>query len=177
MKPTVFVMAVAMISGSAAAADPFTDRVITEFRELGFQSIEVKNGPTQVKVEGIRGNREYEVVYDRATGRILKQEQGLADSRKIDRDGVEVQQRDRDFVGADRRRAGRDDDDDDDRRSKRDRDDDDDRSGRRGGDDRDRDDRSGRGGGNDDRDDDRDHDDHDDDDDVDDDNDSSSDDD
>ena len=167
MRPSFLSLIAALILGSAATADPFTDRVIAEFRELGFQSIEVKNGPTQVKVEGVRGNREYEVVYDRATGRILKQEQGLADDRDVGRDGVEEQQRNRDFVGDDRRRAGRDDDDDG-RRSGRDHDhDDDDSSGHRGGGDRDhdRDHDSDDRSGHDDDDDDDDGDDDDDDDD------------
>ena len=137
MKRLVLFPALAMIGlANPAFADPFSDAVIREYQSLGFSRIEVKNGISQTKVEATRGNRTVEVVYDRASGSIIKQEWEAAEPR--DRQpGIEVRDEDRDFVRVGRR--GRDDD--DDRRSgRRDRDDrDDDR------DDDDRDDHDLRG--------------------------------
>ncbi|MEX0368883.1 MAG: PepSY domain-containing protein [Ruegeria sp.] len=149
--------AMALAAVLPANAQTFADRVIDTLAQQGFRTTEVKNGPTQTKVEAIRGTTKLEVVYDRSTGQIVKQETEPATARDLQGGGIEISTRDRDFT----RDARRDDDDDED----------DDRSGRRGGDDDD-DDRSGRGGGDDD-DDDRDDDDRDDDDDDDDDDDNS----
>ena len=117
---------------AAAQADGFTDAVLAKFQERDFDYIEVKEGPTQVKVEAVRGTQKLEVIYDRATGSILKQEQERADSDEIGRSGIEIDRRNEDFLDGDDL-AGRSDDDDDDyddddRRSDRDDDDDDDRS-------------------------------------------------
>ncbi len=139
-------LAAALVAGPAGA-DPFTDAVVKNLRDLGYQYIEIQRGATQLKAEAVRGTEEFEVIYDLATGHILKQERGRADAEYIGRTGLEISARNRDFLG--------DDDDDDD--------DDDDRSGRRGGDDDDDDDRSGRGGGDDRSGGSRDDDDHDDD--------------
>ncbi|WP_171173461.1 PepSY domain-containing protein [Ruegeria sp. HKCCD8929] len=151
--------AMALAAVLPANAQTFADRVIDTLAQQGFRTTEVKNGPTQTKVEAIRGTTKLEVVYDRSTGQIVKQETEPATARDLQGGGIEISTRDRDFA----RDARRDDDDDDDNRGRRggrddDDDDDDDRSGRRGGDDDDND-RSGRGGGDDDRDDDDDDDD------------------
>ncbi len=161
--------AIATLTAGALAAqtDSFTQGVLETFEAEGFTHIEIKNGPTQVKVEGLRGTTKYEVIYDRDSGRILKQETERADDDDLDDRGIEIETEDRDFVRTasavgrgddDDRRSGRDDDDDgdDDRRSGRDDDDDDDDNrSDRGNDDDDDDD--------DDRDDDEDDDDDDDD--------------
>lgn len=124
-------LAAALLAGPAGA-DPFTDAVVKNLRDLGYQYIEIQRGATQLKAEAVRGTEEFEVIYDLATGRILKQERGRADAEYIGRTGLEISARNRDFLG--------DDDDDDDRSGRRggddDDDDDDDRSGRDGGDDR-----------------------------------------
>lgn len=141
---------------SGTAVD--TDGIVAELRAEGYDFIEIKRGPTQTKVEAIRGNRELEIVYDNETGQVLKRETGIADSSDVGRTGIEIDTEDRDFVG-DRRRASRDDDDDNRGRGRGADDDDDDyddNSGRGSGDDDDDDDdNSGSGsGGNDDDDDD-----------------------
>ena len=56
----------------SAKADPFVDAVVENFRALGYEYIEITQGPTQIEAEGVRGTRKLEVVYDRATGRILE---------------------------------------------------------------------------------------------------------
>jgi uncharacterized protein Smg (DUF494 family) len=141
-----------------------TDQIVSDLRAQGFTRIEVKNGLSQTKVEAIRGTEKVETVFDRATGEVIKQEVETVRAGDDTRPGVEIRDRDRDFVDGSRsddddRRSGRDERDDDD--------DDDDRNDRDGGSDDDR----GRGSDDDydddsrDDDDDDDHDDSDDDDD------------
>ncbi|KQI67378.1 hypothetical protein AN189_15630 [Loktanella sp. 3ANDIMAR09] len=150
--------------GSTAMAQSISDQVISSLRDQGYSRIEVKNGISQVKVEAIRGNRELEVVYDKRTGAILKQEVNVADSRDRNATGIEVRDERRDFVSArnndddDRGLGGNgrrmsDDDDDDDRGRGRG------RGGRDGAHDDDDDDDRGRGRGRGGRDDDDDDDD------------------
>jgi hypothetical protein len=126
--------------------DSFADSVIADLRARGYDFIEIERGATQLKAEGIRGTEELEIVYDLATGRVVREEAGRADAEYIGRTGVEYDVSRADFVGDD-------DDDDRDDRSGRDRDDDDDddRSGRDHDDDDD--DNSGSGSGRDDNDD------------------------
>jgi len=139
--------AVAMMMGSTAGADPFIDAVVKNFQDMGYQFIEIERGRTQLKAEGVRGGEELEVVYDLATGRIIRQERSRADASYLGRSGLEISSRDRDFVGGDRLGRGRDDFDDDD-------DDDDDRRRDDVDDDDDDDDRSSSGSSRDDNDDD-----------------------
>ena len=102
-KPTTTLpVAVAFALWSTAAhADKFTDAVIERYQELGFDYIEVKEGVSQLKVEAIRGSQKYEVIYDRSTGRILKQETEAAEADEIGRSGVEIDTRRRDFIDSD----------------------------------------------------------------------------
>lgn len=145
MKKTLISAAVATFAGTMAMAQSAADQIINDLRGQGFERIEIDNGINQIKAEAIRGTQKLEVVYDRATGGILKQEVERVRSGEDTRPGVEIRDRNRDFVD------DRDDDDDDDRRGGRD-DDDDDRDDR----DDDRDDRDDdRGGRDDDDDDDR----------------------
>lgn len=169
MQKTLTLATAFALWGAAVNADSFTDAVLAKFQDRDFDYIEIKEGLTQVKVEAIRGNQKLEVIYDRATGTILKQEQERADADEIGRSGIEFDRRNRDFLDADDI-ARIDDDDEDGRRSGRDDEDDDESSGR-GDDEDDEDDRSGHGGG--DHDEDDDDDDHDESDDEDDDSDES----
>lgn len=81
-----------------AHADGFTDSVVSNLQELGYDFIEVQDGINQVKVEAIRGTDKLEVIYDRASGRILKQEREQAEAGEVGRTGVQVRNRNRDFV-------------------------------------------------------------------------------
>lgn len=113
----------------AANADAFTDAIISDLQGQGYGFIEVKDSPSFVKVEAIRGTEKLEVIYDRSTGEILKQEIEGADSDEIGRNGVDVRSVGDDDIG------GLDNDDDDE-----DRDDDEDNSGSESDDDHDDDD-------------------------------------
>ena len=128
--------------GAPPATPPATGTIdaqtlVAAYQDSGFTRIEVETGITQIKVEAIRDGQKIEVIYDIATGAILKQETERARGDDL-RPGVEISFEDEDFL-----------DDDDDRGRGRGRDDDDDRG--RGNDDRDDD----RGGNDDDDDDDR----------------------
>ena len=144
---------------AAGHAQSVADQVVSQLTEQGYTRIEVKTGPTQLKVEAIRGGRELEAVYDLATGAILKQEVNAIGADDDTTPGVEIDARDRDFVDAagnvhddddddGNRGLGIDRDDDDDHGRGRDDDmddDDDDDDGASAGDDDDDDDDRGRG--------------------------------
>ena len=132
-------------SAAPAAAQSFTDQVTATLAEQGFQTREIKNGPTETKVEAVRGNVQLEVVYDRATGTIVEQEIEPFAGVISDNHVVEISTEEEDF--SDRAR-GKTDDRDDDRDDNDDRDDDgrDDDDGDDDGRDHDDDGDRGRGG-------------------------------
>lgn len=88
----------ASATGQIATPSSATDAKIAELQAAGFTRIEVKNGPTQSKIEAIRGQEKVEMVIDQTTGATLKEENervGLFANRQA---GVEVRDRNRDFV-------------------------------------------------------------------------------
>ena len=114
-KPTLTVAAAFALWSAAAQADDFTDTVIERYQEMGFQFIEVKRGPSQLKVEAIMPDgRKVEVVYDRATGEILKQENERVGADEAGRTGVDVDVRREDFLDDDEDDDEDDEDDEDD---------------------------------------------------------------
>lgn len=144
MTRRLILAATIFMGGTAAHSQDVTDQVIDRLQQDGFTRIEVQRGLTETKVEAIRGQMKLEVVYDRETGDVLKQETEAVGPGDDTAPGLQVRNRNRDFLDDDGRGRGHDSSDDDD-------DDDDDRSGHRSGgshdDDDDDDDRSGRGGG------------------------------
>ena len=119
MKRLLLTTAATVLMTQVAFADAFTDRIVENLRDLGYEFIEIRTGPTQVKAEGIRGSEKIEIVFDRATGEILKQETERADAGEIGRTGVQIDTDDDDFLDdddhdEDRDHHGGDDDDDDD---------------------------------------------------------------
>jgi hypothetical protein len=133
-----------LLAGAAPALALSTQELIDGYAAEGFTRIEVKTGPTQIKVEAIRGTEKVETIYDAASGAVLKREVEAVGPGHDTAPGVEVRDRGRDFL-----RGGRAGDDDDDA-SDDDRDDGGDRGRGRGGeraDDDDGDDHGGRGRG------------------------------
>ena len=63
--------AVFALAANAGFAQSIAEQVITQLQAEGYERIEVKNGPTQVKVEAIRNGMKLEVVYDAATGAVI----------------------------------------------------------------------------------------------------------
>ena len=100
--------------GAAVSAQSATDSIISQYQNMGFKFIEVKEGITQTKVEAIMADgRKVEVIYDNATGRILKQENERASAAELRRSGVDIDRRNRDFLDDDDIRDDEDDDEND----------------------------------------------------------------
>ena len=88
------------------------DELVAAYQAEGYTKIEVKTGLTQIKVEAIMGTTKVEVIYDAATGAILKQEIRPAGPTAPSAPALSVAQVNRDFLGG----GSNGDDDDDDRR-------------------------------------------------------------
>lgn len=98
-KLMMFTAAAALSANMAyAAINPQTlaDAYLAE----GYTYVEVKVGPTQTKLEGVKGDRKVEVIYDNASGQIIKQEFEDAGDDYVGRTGVEIEDTDRDFEDA-----------------------------------------------------------------------------
>lgn len=153
--------ALALVGTSALAQQTVgsTQELAAQLQAQGYTSIEIKEGPTQTKVEAVRDGQKLEYVFDRATGRILSQELDRVDDDDL-RNGIEFDREDEDWVQAPGAVMEDDDEDDEEDGGDDDDDDDDDRRGRGGDDDDDDDDdHGGRDGDDDDDDDDEDEDD------------------
>jgi hypothetical protein len=123
MTHRLILTAALLFAGNAALAFT-TDSVVNDLSQQGYTRIEVRNGLTQTKVEAIRGTQKLEVVYDRATGAVLKSETEAVEADDDTAPGISIRNRNRDFV----RVSSSDDSDDDSKRGKRSDDDDDDDS-------------------------------------------------
>jgi len=97
MKPYVKLAAVFTMIGTVASADAFSDKIIANLQDLGYEYIEIRNGPTQVKVEAIRGDSKLEVIYDRESGVIIEREVDDADPEDTGKSGVSVRDANSDF--------------------------------------------------------------------------------
>lgn len=85
----MFTAAAALSANMAfAAIDPQTlaDAYIKE----GYTYVEVTVGPTQTKLEAVKGDRKVEVIYDNASGDVIKQDFEDADSEYQGKTGVEI---------------------------------------------------------------------------------------
>jgi hypothetical protein len=98
MKTTMLTFVFGMMMAGSGAFALTADEVISDFQSQGFTRTEVWVGPTQIKVEGIRGTEKVEVIYDRATGQVLKTETELVSAGENTAPGVSVRERNRDFV-------------------------------------------------------------------------------
>lgn len=88
--------------GAAVSAQSTTDAIVSQYQDMGFKFIEIKEGITQTKVEAImEDGRKVEVIYDNKTGRILKQENERASAAELARSGVEIDTDDEDFLDDD----------------------------------------------------------------------------
>lgn len=96
-------------AAGTASAQPALDGVLSALARQGFGAFEIDREDGQVKVEARRGAIERELVWDAATGRLLKDETGRTDDRAAARDD-DGQRHDR---GDDRHGQGTDDDGDD----------------------------------------------------------------
>lgn len=100
MKRTLL-LTVAMIFAGSVASALTPDEVVADFQEQGYTRIEVTVGPTQIKVEAIKGDEKVETIYDAETGSVLKSETEAIDAGEDTTPGVELRERRRDFVRVD----------------------------------------------------------------------------
>lgn len=136
--------AAAALSANMAFAAINAQSLAESYIAEGYTYVEVEVGPTQTKLEAVKGDRKAEVIYDNATGDVIKSEFEDADDDYIGRTGIEIDTSDEDFENSD------DDQDDDDEMDDDENDDeDDDQNDDDEGDDEDSDD-SDEGGDNDD---------------------------
>jgi hypothetical protein len=152
MKLLATLAAATILSGSMAFAALTTDSLIADLTAQGYTRIEARVGPTQIKVEAIKGDTKVETIYDIATGSVLKQETEQVEPGENTSPGVSVRDRGKDFVEVRANGSVGDDDMDDDHRGhgSDDDDDEDDHGGNGGGhgsDDDHDDDHGGNGGG------------------------------
>jgi uncharacterized membrane protein YgcG len=98
MKSTLAALAALAVSAHMAQAEVSTDGIAADLQANGFTNVEIKVGPTQVKAEGYNPNgTKIEVVYDRATGKIQKQEMSRTRAGYDMTQGVSVRQQSEDF--------------------------------------------------------------------------------
>ena len=124
MKRTLMMTAALIFGGHMAFAALTTDTVVTDLTALGYTRIEIKTGPTQMKVEAIRGTEKLEVIYDIDSGDILKQEIESVDADDDIAPGAEISTDDEDFVDGDDDDQDEDEDEDEDKDAVEDGDDD-----------------------------------------------------
>lgn len=137
--------ALLLLSASQVSAAITGQDIVAQYQASGYQSIEVKVGPTQAKVEAIKDGVKIEAVYDLASGAVLKSENESVDPGRPTSTKVELETTDKDFTGDDGNDNDKADDQGDDNSGSGSGDDDgsDDNGGDRGG-------NSGKGGGDDD---------------------------
>jgi hypothetical protein len=143
---TAAFIAAGVVASTGPALALTTDEVISDLQAQGYDRIEVKVGPSQIKAEASNGTDKVEFVYDKETGELLKSEAYPGQGGDVD-PGIEIDNEGDDFLDDN---DDDDDDSDDDDSDDDSEDDDDDNSGHGSGDDDDDDDNSGHGGGDDD---------------------------
>ena len=85
--------ATGLLLGSTALAGPIED-IVAQFQTYGYDSIEISQTGNLVKIEGVRGGTEREIVFDTATNTILKDETGPAGDDEDDDGEVDDDQDD-----------------------------------------------------------------------------------
>ena len=94
-----YTLTAAMIfTGSMAAAAVTADSLVQNLQAQGYSHIEIKTGLTQIKAEATNGTNTFEAIYDIATGQLLKSETGTVGVFDDTTPGVELSDRNRDFV-------------------------------------------------------------------------------
>ncbi len=99
MRISMLSLVAALMMATPALAAWDVDAVTQQFVADGYTRVEVKIGPTQAKIEAIKDGIKVEVIYDLATGNVLKRETEAVDSDDNTTPGVFVRNRSGDFVG------------------------------------------------------------------------------
>ena len=94
-KLMMFTAAIALSAGMATAAAITTNDVLAMYQTYTW--VEIKEGPTQIKVEAGKDGMTIEVIYDKESGAVIKTETSSADADEISRTGIEIKVVDTDF--------------------------------------------------------------------------------
>lgn len=97
MKRTLMMTAAMIFTGQMAFAAIDAQQLADSYITEGYTFVEVKQGPTQTKIEAVKGASIVEAIYDNETGEIISQEIQAADAEEQARTGVEVKTTDKDF--------------------------------------------------------------------------------
>ncbi len=89
--------AAAALSANMAFAAINPETLAQDYLAAGYSYVEVTTGPTQTKLEAVKGNRKVEVIYDNASREVIKQEFERADAEYLGKSGVEIERATRDF--------------------------------------------------------------------------------
>lgn len=98
--------ALVSLSVGFASANALAEKAVQDLQALGYTSIEVEVGPTQLRVEAYQPGTKIEIVQDLATGAVLKQETETLDPTEPDDDytpGVEIEDVAQDFLDSEGR--------------------------------------------------------------------------
>ena len=98
MKRTLMMTAAMIFAGGAAFATIDPQHLADSYISSGYTSVEVQKGPTQTKIEAVKGASLVEAIYDNETGDIISQETQPADEEELARTGVDVSTTDSDFA-------------------------------------------------------------------------------
>lgn len=101
MKRTLMMTAAMIFTGHVAFAAIDPQQLADSYIAQGYSFVEVKQGPTQTKIEAIKDASLIEAIYDNVSGTIISQEIQPADAEELARTGVEIKMEDKDFVDTD----------------------------------------------------------------------------
>ena len=97
MKRTLMMTAAFVFGGQMAFAAIDPQALADSYIAQGYTYVEVKQGPSQTKLEAVKAGNMVEVVYDNETGGIISQETQAADAEELAQTGVEIKSTDKDF--------------------------------------------------------------------------------
>lgn len=101
MKRIFLIASLFALPAFSAMAAIDTNGLIASYQAEGYATIEVTKGLNQTKVEALKEGVKVEVIYDNATGAVLKSENGSVESGDDIAAGVSVREVTRDFVNDD----------------------------------------------------------------------------
>ena len=81
-------VAALVLSGSMAMAAVTTEQLVADLQAEGYTWIEVKRGPTQIKIEAVRGTSKTETIIDAETGSDRKRTDVVRNTRSLGCDEI-----------------------------------------------------------------------------------------
>lgn len=100
-KTLMMFTAAAALTATVAFAAVDAQALADQYVANGYTYVEVKVGPTETKVEALKGDQYVEVVYSNETGAVISQETQPADPEDVGKTGVEIKTVTEDFDNVD----------------------------------------------------------------------------